>query len=121
MGASVSGIDKETIEILKQREWPGNVRELRNAIERAMNFTTDNILDIDDFNLEAGELLTSVSISDMSKDKGKRLLDQAKNKAEREVILKVLSHFNNNKSKTAEYLGIARPLLYQKMKRLGIK
>lgn len=49
MGKSVNGIDRETLEILKQNKWVGNVRELRNNIERAMNFATDNILHIEDF------------------------------------------------------------------------
>ena len=33
----------------------------------------------------------------------------------------MLEHFDGNKSRAAEYLGIARPVLYKKMKRLGIK
>ncbi len=119
LGLSVAGIDEETLEILKKRKWFGNVRELRNSIERAMNFTEDNILHIEDF-----DLMRSGYRSDppeFASVKGDRLIDQARNKAEKEVILKVLDYFDNNKTRTAEYLGIARPLLYQKMKRLGIK
>lgn len=119
LGLSVAGIDEETLEILKKRKWFGNVRELRNSIERAMNFTEDNILHIEDF-----DLMQSGYRSDppeFAAVKGDRLIDQARNKAEKEVILKVLDYFDNNKTRTAEYLGIARPLLYQKMKRLGIK
>lgn len=119
LGLSVAGIDEETLEILKKRKWFGNVRELRNSIERAMNFTEDNILHIEDF-----DLMQSGYRSDppeFASVKGDRLIDQARNKAEKEVILKVLDYFDNNKTRTAEYLGIARPLLYQKMKRLGIK
>lgn len=120
LGQSIIGIDKETLEILKQRPWHGNVRELRNSIERAMNFAVDNTLHIEDFKLNEDGAAVGVNLSELSKLKGERLIDQARNNAEREVIVKVLDHFNNNKSKTAEYLGIARPLLYQKMKRLGI-
>ena len=57
---------------------------------------------------------------DLSETKGDRLIDRARDEAEREVIVKVLEHFDNNKSKAAEYLNIARPSLYKKMKRLGI-
>ncbi len=119
LGLSVVGIDEETLDMLKRHEWKGNVRELRNSIERAMNFATDNTLHIQDFDLLENE--RHAAFSDWSTAKGTRLIDQAKNKAERDVILKALEHFGNNKSKTAEYLGIARSLLYQKMKRLGIK
>ncbi len=118
LGLSITGIDEETLKLLREREWPGNVRELRNAIERAMNFAQDNMLHIDDFDLAPNDM--QLGGLGLPAAKGQRLIDQARNKAEREVIIKVLAHFNNNKSKTAAYLGIARPLLYQKMKRLGI-
>ena len=83
-----------------------------------MNFAAENMLHIENFDLLYGE--HDPVIPDFSAVKGDRLIDQARNKAEREVILKVLAYFNNNKTKAAEYLNIARPLLYQKMKRLGI-
>lgn len=118
MGLSVTGIDEESLEILKQRKWPGNVRELRNAIERAMNFAGENMLRIDDFDVLGAYQRAPLGLP---LSKGDRLIDQARNDAERDVIQRVLEHFHYNKSKTAEYLGIARPLLYQKMKRLGIK
>ena len=76
------------------------------------------MLHIDDFDLAPNDM--QLGDLGLPAAKGQRLIDQARNKAEREVIIKVLAHFNNNKSKTAAYLGIARPLLYQKMKRLGI-
>lgn len=117
LGLSITGMDEEVLETLKKRSWPGNVRELRNSIERAMNFAVDNELHIADFEFRENGMDTA----DFHTTKGERLIDQARNKAERDVILKVLEHFCNNKSKAAEYLGIARPLLYQKMKRLGIK
>ncbi|MCI8647620.1 MAG: sigma 54-interacting transcriptional regulator [Firmicutes bacterium] len=117
MGRSITGVDEKALEMLKQRKWPGNVRELRNSIERAMNFAGENMLHMEDFDTDRHvRELTGLPL-----DKGDRLIDQARNDAERDIIKKVLVHFNNNKSKAAEYLGIARPLLYQKMKRLGIK
>lgn len=61
------------------------------------------------------------SISEWQPENGKRIIDQARDSAEKEIIINVLEHFDGNKSRAAEYLGIARPVLYQKMKRLGIK
>ena len=119
MGLSVTGIDEEAMEVLRHRQWRGNVRELRNHIERAMNFAKDSMLHIDDFSFE--DEIYGVNLSDLDNIEGRKLIDQVRNDAERKVIIKVLEHFGNNKSKAAEYLDIARPLLYQKMKRLGIK
>ena len=45
---------------------------------------------------------------------------KAKAEAEREVILRVLHKFKGNKTQAAKYLDIARPLLYQKIRRLNI-
>ena len=39
---------------------------------------------------------------------------------EKELIENVLQHFGYNKTHAANFLNISRPLLHQKMKRLGI-
>ena len=48
-------------------------------------------------------------------------IEDIKQEAERKLILDVLEKVGGNKTKAAEYLKIQRPLLYQKMNRLGIK
>lgn len=114
---SIIGVDKEAMEILKSQPWEGNVRELGNVLESAMNFATDSIIHVEDLNMGRGT--GGINLSDLSGSKN--MLEQARDDAEREVIVKVLKRFDQNKTRTADYLGIARPLLYQKMKRLGIK
>ena len=119
LGLSISGIDPEALAKLECRRWYGNVRELRNAVERAMNFSGDNILHPEDFGITKNP--AGGSLSEWPSENGKRIIDQARDSAEKEIIINVLEHFDGNKSRAAEYLGIARPVLYQKMKRLGIK
>ena len=121
LGKSVNGIDREALEMLKKKKWQGNVRELRNSIERAMNFVSGNILTKEDFQWGSDGEPLNIKLPDLSGIKGDRLIDKARDEAEREVIIKVLEYFDNNKSKTAKYLNIARPSLYKKMKRLGIE
>jgi two-component system response regulator AtoC len=41
-------------------------------------------------------------------------------RAERQAIIDILDYTQGNKTLTAQYLGIARPTLYEKLKRLGI-
>lgn len=120
LGKSVNEIDSQALEMLKQCSWQGNVRELRNNIERAMNFATGNILRMEDFQWDSDAGPFNINLPDLSKTKGDGLIDRARDDAEREVVLKVLEHFDHNKSKAADYLNIARPSLYRKMKRLGI-
>lgn len=120
LGKSITDIDDKALEMLKQKKWQGNVRELRNNIERAMNFAAENTLRSEDFQWDEGIGTLSINLPNLSKTKGEGLIDKARDDAEREVILKVLEHFNYNKSKAAEYLDIARPSLYRKLSRLGI-
>ena len=120
LGKSVNDIDDKALEMLKQKKWQGDVRELRNNIERAMNFATGNILRSEDFQWDQSAETLNINLPDLSKTKGAGLIDRARDDAEREVVMKVLEYFNNNKSKAAEYLDIARPSLYRKLKRLGI-
>jgi transcriptional regulator with PAS, ATPase and Fis domain len=47
-GSFVRGISDEALLCLACYPWPGNVRELQNCIERIMNFTTNEIIDIED-------------------------------------------------------------------------
>ncbi|MBQ9060890.1 MAG: sigma 54-interacting transcriptional regulator [Firmicutes bacterium] len=113
---SILGVDEAALEDLKSRYWKGNIRELRNVIESAMVFAKGDMLHAED--LDPAGAGGRIDI-DALQAKG-NILDQARDEAEREVLLRVLHRFDNNKSKTARYLGIARPVLYQKLKRLGI-
>jgi two-component system response regulator AtoC len=46
MGRQVDGITPQAIAALKAHAWPGNIRELRHAIERAMLFCDDAVIDL---------------------------------------------------------------------------
>ena len=50
LGFKINGIEPAVIDRLKQYNWPGNIRELKNVLERAMNFATEDILTLNDFN-----------------------------------------------------------------------
>jgi DNA-binding NtrC family response regulator len=45
-GNNITGISPRAIDALKAHRWPGNIRELRHAIERAMLFCDDEVVDI---------------------------------------------------------------------------
>ncbi len=116
MGKSVSKVAPEIYDMVANHDWPGNVRELFNIVEKAMNYVDGNTLKLEHFGFHYDKKYDI----DLMKD-GRNIIEQAKADAERQVIEEVLKIQKGNKTKSAEYLGIARPLLYQKMKRLGIK
>lgn len=117
MGKSISSIEPAVYKKLREYDWPGNIRELNNRVEAAMNFANGDILRPEHFNFRVDN--TPVNLKEVSKYDNP--IEVIKQEAERKLINEALMEFNYNKTKAAEYLKIPRPLLYQKMKRLGIK
>jgi transcriptional regulator with PAS, ATPase and Fis domain len=116
LGKSVTKIDPEIYDMVANHDWPGNVRELFNVVEKAMNYVDSSTLKVEHF----GFRYNRKNGMNMPKDGGK-IIAEAKAEAERQIIEESLKMFKGNKTQTAKYLDIARPLLYQKMKRLGLK
>ena len=116
LGLNIKGIDPKVTEKLKQYDWPGNIRELKNVLERAMNFAAGDILTISDFNFFIPSHKTT--LPDYSANGN--IIEETKRRAEKDLIESALERFNYNKTHTANFLNISRPLLHQKMKRLGI-
>lgn len=127
LGKRVASIDSKVYEMFQSYEWPGNVRELHNVIERAMNHAEGDILLPKHFNLNKAFSEKQRMLDDHNIDvEPSEILESAnpietiKSAAEKRLIMKVLSDCGNNKSKAARILKLSRPLLYQKIKRLGI-
>ncbi len=107
MGKPYVGISEEAKETLLSYPWPGNIRELKNEIKRA-------VIKMGDDGILTKECL---SLRVEAEAKGEGELERM----ERETILKVLERTNWNKTRAAQILGITRPGLISKMKRLGIE
>ncbi len=117
MGRNIHHIDERIYHVLKKCDWPGNVRQLQNVLECGVSFAKGDHLRLEDLDINMSLQDEPPSENTCAQD----LIKTARDDAERKVILESLSKFNYNKKKTAEYLGIPRPLLYQKITRLGIK
>jgi len=130
MGKRVTNVDPIVYDMFKSYDWPGNVRELHNVIERAMNYVEGDTLLPEHFKFKQvifeklktrtyRRINISTDINEIFDSINP--IESLKNSAERELIIKVLSDCDNNKTKAAKILKISRPLLYQKMKRLNIE
>lgn len=121
LNKEVEGFDAASLAYMQSYPWYGNLRELKNVVQRSAlvcqsNFITPEHLpeaiktpalinDTDELELELEEFSDLKSVAEH---------------AERIAITKTLKRTQQNKSKTAELLGIDRKTLYNKMKQLGI-
>lgn len=103
----IAGFEKEAMEVLMHYSFPGNVRELENIIERAVI-------------LEKGPKITPESLPRTIKMFHIETIEPGKIKTMEELgrdyAEKVLEMTGDNKSKTAELLGISRTSLWRILK-----
>jgi two-component system, NtrC family, nitrogen regulation response regulator NtrX len=104
-------LDDSVFPLLESYGWPGNARELRNVIERMAILTP-------------GERLTRDSIPveiRVQREAGpKSTIQEARESAEREHILRALEESNWNVSGAARALGMERTNLHKRIRALGL-
>ena len=101
---------------LRSYRWPGNVRELRNTIERLMIMVPGDTIALGDL-----AFLDGASVTAADRPVGPPLpLHEARERFERDYILRELAAQNGNISRTADALGVERSNLYRKMRAFGI-
>ncbi|MGH8726808.1 MAG: sigma-54 interaction domain-containing protein [Burkholderiales bacterium] len=106
------GADKhlspEAVRILNNHVWPGNVRELQNIIQRAF-ILSDETVELDGLIKPAASPMPLV---------GNRLqfaVGTPLAEAEKHMIFAALDHYDGNKKKTAEALGLSLKTLYNRL------
>src|SRR5947208_15416175 len=101
---------------LRSYRWPGNVRELRNVIERLMIMVPGETITLPNLAfLQGGGVLAAEQPGEAPVP-----LHEARDRFEREYILRALAANNGNISRTADALGVERSNLYRKMRGFGI-
>lgn len=112
----IKGISKSALQVCLQYPWPGNVRELENVIERAVI-------------LSPGEFIVPESLPANVRERkpatsGEALrhltLEEAMDRAERQIILETLDSFSWNRQLSARTLGVSRTTLFNKMRRFQL-
>jgi two-component system NtrC family response regulator len=109
-GRNLRGFSKEALTAMEAYSWPGNVRELKNRIKRAVIMAEGKQIVAQDLELE------EVALDDKSLD-----LRHVREQAERQAILRALSHSAGKVSAAADMLGISRPTMYDMIRKLSIK
>ena len=113
-GKQIRGITPEALERLMGFHWPGNVREVENIIERAVAFTSSEVLQIGDIRLDVlPSKLTAAPLTFLPEG---MTLEQW----EDEMIRESLRRSNNNKSQAARLLGLSRNALRYRLSKMGM-
>lgn len=104
---NIKGFDNRSKSALIKYNWPGNIRELKNCIESAVVMCTGDEIKIEDLpsSIRAQSEEKTISIP----------IGITMEEAEKIIIQENLAANNNNKSKTADILGIGRKTLHRKI------
>jgi DNA-binding NtrC family response regulator len=102
---------------LETREWRGNVRELKNTLQRAIILASSGEIGVEHLQLPGSfQPSDSRETPDVSFPNTSNL-----EQLEREIILRELRAHGGNRLAAAKALGIAKSILYEKLKVYGIQ
>jgi DNA-binding NtrC family response regulator len=112
-------LSAETLSFLVEYSWPGNVRELSNAIDRACNLSSGEVI-------EMGEMSTSIRDAWMQATVSRRAPTEESTttepsvvtlaELEKRAILTTLEQVKGDKLLAARLLNIGKTTLYRKLK-----
>ena len=121
LGLAIKSISAVGMKYMQSYDWPGNVRDLQNAVQRAMIQCGGEKIDVEDLPMRVCGYSESVGGPEEEQE---LCLDEHVSRytaiVEKEIILKTLREFDQNRSQAAGKLGISRKTLYNKMKIYGL-
>jgi len=104
-------LDAAAFQPLESYAWPGNARELRNVVERMAILTASDRITRDSIPVEIR----------VQRESGqKSTIQEARESAERDHILRALEESNWNVSGAARALGMERTNLHKRIRALGV-
>jgi transcriptional regulator with PAS, ATPase and Fis domain len=115
----VRGLDDGARTVLRGYGWPGNVRELRNVLERAVIVCGDDLIRPEHLPAPPRSPASApVAVDAADADGAIQVpIGTTVDEAERQLILRTLTHTGNNKTRAAEILGISLKTLHNKLHR----
>ena len=113
----VAGIAQEALDTMATYQWPGNIRELENEVQRLV-IQSDPGVWIETKDLSPRLRKVEGTLARIAPKKGtlKKMMEQV----ERWLLAEALREHNNNKTRTAQALGITREGLHKKLAKFGM-
>jgi transcriptional regulator with PAS, ATPase and Fis domain len=109
----VKGITQDALAALAAYDFPGNVRELENVIERAFAMGAREQITLTDLPVLGTASVPAVAAP--ASGSVPRLAD-----VEKDLILRALSFYKDDKEAAASALGISRRTIYRRLKEYGM-
>jgi DNA-binding NtrC family response regulator/predicted TIM-barrel enzyme len=116
----VKRITPDALECLIKYDWPGNVRELQNVIERAVILCEGRIITL----LDLPQHIRQYKLEDEKTKESVNLRKYTGTVAadlEKKAILEALEKFHWHRTNTANYLGISRRTLLNKINKYNLE
>lgn len=111
-----STMEPEVLEFLLRYSWPGNVRELENLIQQLIVFSGDEVIRIADLPHHIFCPAIALPAEHMSETSLPGVVEEI----EKKYISMGLKRFNGNRTLAANYLGITRKMLGDRMKKYDL-
>ena len=105
----------DTAAMLTAHAWPGNVRQLESAVERAMHLAEGGDLLAEHFGIAGLERTRQAAPSEPSGGPGQGTLEDLEQRA----VAEALARHNGNIRAASRALGVSRPTLYRKLKKMA--
>jgi len=115
-GKAVRGISPGALPVLLDYDWPGNVRELENIIERSVALATGPVISLRDLPLDL-----ALPDTGARREEPGLSLKEARERFERQFILRVLESVDWNQSRAARLLGLHRNTLIARLAGWGLR
>ena len=104
----LKGFTQSALRAIQTHLWPGNVRELENRLQRAVILAQDTYLRPEDLELAERQ------------EPRPRSLNEAREQAERELILDALTRNAGNITRAARDIDVSRPTFHDLLRRHSI-
>lgn len=103
-------IQQDAMDKIRGYSWPGNIRELENVLEKAAVMSENNMITSDDIVINNN---VTCNVAMTLKD---RMADY-----EKMVIMETYEKFDGNRKQMAEYLGMSKTNLFEKIHKYGLE
>jgi len=113
----IPGFTQDALDALSSYNWPGNIRELENEIQRlVIQAEAGHWIEITDLSPRLRKIEGTITRIAPKQGTLKEMMEQV----ERWLITEALREHGNNKTKTAQTLGITREGLHKKLAKFGV-